>query len=54
MKEYQLFIDGEFVNPIRGEWFETHDPYTGSAWARIPKGTKEDVDRAVSAASGAL
>lgn len=54
MKQYQLFINGEFVDPANGEWIETVDPYTGEAWARIPRGTKEDVDRAVNAASQAL
>jgi aldehyde dehydrogenase (NAD+) len=54
MKQYQLFIDGTYVDPLKGEWFDTFNPYTGQAWARIPRGTKEDVDRAVTAASKAL
>lgn len=54
MKRYQLFIDGRYVDPVKGEWFDTVNPYTGKAWARIPRGTKEDVDIAVAAASRAL
>lgn len=54
MKKYQLFIDGKYVDPFHSEWIDTVNPYTGQAWARIPRGTVEDVDRAVAAASKAL
>ncbi len=54
MKTYQHFIDGEYVDPARGEWFESMDPYRGEPWARIPRGTAEDVDRAVTAARRAM
>ncbi len=54
MKHYQLFINGEHVDPVKGEWLDTVNPYTGQVWARIPRGTQEDVDRAVKAASQAL
>ena len=54
MQEYQLFINGQYVDPIEGEWFETIDPYRGEAWAKIPRGTVADVERAVTAASEAM
>jgi len=54
MKQYQHFIKGEYVDPIGGQWIDTLDPYTGQAWARIPRGCAQDVDRAVQAASHAL
>lgn len=54
MKQYQHFIDGQGVDPIGGQWIDTVDPYTGLAWARIPKGCAQDVDRAVQAASRAM
>lgn len=54
MKKYQHFINGEFVDPLGGEWFETHNPYTGKVWAEIPKGDAQDVDRAVQAAHHAM
>jgi aldehyde dehydrogenase (NAD+) len=54
MHTYQLFIDGEYCDPAGGEWFDTVNPYTGKAWARIPRGGKADVDRAVAAARRAL
>ena len=53
-RKYQLFIDGQYCDPVRGEWFDTVNPYTGEVWAHIPRGGKEDVDRAVDAASRAL
>jgi aldehyde dehydrogenase (NAD+) len=54
MKRYQLRIGGQSVDPVAGEWFETQNPYTGQAWAEIPKGDAADVDRAVQAAHTAL
>jgi len=54
MKTYQHFIDGKYVDPISGRWFDSIDPYQGKAWARIPQGCAKDVDLAVAAASKAL
>jgi hypothetical protein len=36
-KRYQLRIDGQSVDPLTLTWFETHNPYTGEAWAEIPR-----------------
>jgi NAD-dependent aldehyde dehydrogenases len=54
MQTFQHFIDGRYVDPMGGEWFESVDPYRGEVWARVPRGTKEDVDRAVQAAKAAM
>ena len=54
MKQYQHFINGQYVDPLGGQWMDTVNPYTGEAWARIPKGCAKDVDRAVAAASKAM
>ncbi|MEM1300327.1 MAG: aldehyde dehydrogenase [Pseudomonadota bacterium] len=54
MKTYQHYINGEYVDPAQGEWFDSIDPYRGEAWARIPRGTAADVDRAVAAAKTAM
>ena len=43
MKNYQHYINGEWVNPIDGEWFDTQNPYTDEVWARIARGTESDV-----------
>jgi len=42
------------MDPSRGEWFETFDPYTARPWALIPRATAEDADRAVIAARTAF
>lgn len=54
MKIYNHFIDNEFVEPIDGQWMDSINPYSGQAWARVPKGTAKDVDRAVAAARRAM
>src|SRR4030095_13536819 len=54
MKRYQLLIDGQRVDPLGATWFETQNPYTGQAWAEIPRSDARDVDRAVQAAHRAL
>ena len=54
MKTYQHFIDGEYVDPAQGQWFDSIDPYRGEVWAKIPRGTAADVDKAVAAAKAAM
>ena len=54
MKTFQLFIDGAYADPAEGQWFDSVDPYRGEAWARIPRGSKADVDRAVAVANRAM
>ena len=54
MQKYQMFIDGGWIDPSEGGWIEARNPYTGDVWARIPKGSPEDVDIAVSAADRAF
>ena len=54
MKTYQHFINGQYVDPAEGKWFDSIDPYRGEPWARIPQGCARDVDRAVTAAAQAM
>ena len=54
MEKYKLLIDGKWLDPQNGEWFETENPYTGTAWALIPKGGKPEIDAAVAAAKAAF
>ncbi len=54
MKTYKHFINGAYVDPAKCEWLESENPYTGEVWAQVPRGTKEDVDRAVAAAKAAM
>src|SRR5262249_18209976 len=50
LKTYQTYMDGKWVEAASGKTFETLDPYTGEAWARIPECDETDVNRAVEAA----
>ena len=51
---YKLYIAGEHTEPASGDYFESDNPYLGTPWALIPRGTAEDVDRAVRAAHRAF
>ena len=53
IRTYGHWIDGGFVDPAGGDWFDSHNPYTGEVWARIARGDEQDVDRAVEAATRA-
>ncbi|GAA4326171.1 aldehyde dehydrogenase [Pigmentiphaga soli] len=50
MQKYQAYIDGSFVDPAGGEWFETFDPYLAEPWALVPRCAAPDVEQAVAAA----
>jgi aldehyde dehydrogenase (NAD+) len=54
MKRYRLRIAGRSVDPQTATWFETQNPFTGEAWAEIPRCDGRDVDAAVKAAHAAL
>ena len=54
MERYRLFIDNEWLDPQSNTWFDTLDPFSGEAWAQIPRANAADVDRAVAAARAAL
>jgi acyl-CoA reductase-like NAD-dependent aldehyde dehydrogenase len=54
MKKYRMLIGGAWSDPASGEWFESVNPYTAAPWALVPRGGREDVDRAVGAARTAF
>ena len=47
---YGHYIGGEFVEPIKGQYFENITPVTGKPFTEIARGTAEDIDRAVDVA----
>ena len=47
---YRHYIDGDYVDPAGGAWLDSLDPYRNAVWARVPRGSAEDVGRAVAAA----
>ncbi len=55
MKDYQLYIDGQFVfDSDGGAWIDVLNPATQEVIARVPDGTGADIDRAVLAARRAF
>lgn len=52
-ESYSNFINGEFVAPIGGQYFENTSPVDGSLIAKYPRSQKEDVELAVDAANAA-
>ncbi|MFC2967037.1 aldehyde dehydrogenase [Acidimangrovimonas pyrenivorans] len=54
MQHYQHLIDGSWIEPASGAYFDSEEPFSGKAWARIGRGTEADVDRAVRAAHAAF
>ncbi|MCS7006044.1 MAG: gamma-aminobutyraldehyde dehydrogenase [Gaiellaceae bacterium] len=51
--QQKMFIGGEFVDSVSGETMEVLNPATGETIAEVPRGTAEDVERAVEAAKKA-
>ena len=54
LERYRMFIGGRWAEPASGEWLESVNPFTGRAWALIPRGGAPDVDAAVDAAAAAF
>jgi acyl-CoA reductase-like NAD-dependent aldehyde dehydrogenase len=54
LTKYQMYVDGQWIEPASGDYFETDDPFRAQPWALIPRGTAADVDRAVQAAHRAF
>jgi len=54
LRRYGAYIDGAEREPASGEYFDTHDPYTGEVWAKVARCGRADVDAAVSGAKKAF
>ncbi len=52
-KQYDLFINGKFVKPNSGKYFDTINPATEEKIASVADANEKDVDSAVKAARGA-
>ncbi|WBA08419.1 aldehyde dehydrogenase family protein [Salinivibrio kushneri] len=50
---YQNFIGGEWVPPVKGQYFANTSPCTGETLAEVPRSSSDDVDLALDAAHGA-
>ncbi|WP_128895213.1 aldehyde dehydrogenase family protein [Longirhabdus pacifica] len=54
VKTFLLFINGEWTPATHGETFDVSNPATGELVAKVAKATKEDVNKAVTAAREAF
>lgn len=49
-EQYENFIGGEWVAPVKGQYFDNVSPVDGQPFCRIPRSTEEDVNLALDAA----
>ena len=54
LKNYQMYINGEWVAAQSGKTFESINPSDGKPWAVVPEADEVDVDTAVKAAHSAF
>lgn len=54
MRNYKLWIDGQWQDTMGGELMSIEDPTTGEEIAKVVDASREDVDRAVQAAKRAF
>ncbi|MCZ2723343.1 aldehyde dehydrogenase [Marinomonas sp. 15G1-11] len=52
-EEYGNFIGGEWVAPVKGQYFDNVSPVNGEVFCRIPRSTEEDINLALDAAHAA-
>lgn len=48
--QYENFIGGKWVPPVKGQYFEDISPVDGKAFTKVPASTAEDVELALDAA----
>ena len=54
IKNYQMLIDGDWVDASDGGVFDSVNPNTDNVWSQVPEATEADVNRAVSSAHKAF
>lgn len=54
LPKLKMYIGGEWVAPLTGDYFDSYNPYTGKPWISVPRGGRDDADRAVQAAKKAF
>ena len=54
MRNYKLFIDGQWVDSESGKTFTTPNPATGETLAEVAEADKADIDKAIAAARRAF
>ncbi len=54
VREYKMYIDGEWVGALDREAYDDFNPYTGGIFARAASGKRADAHRAIEAAGAAF
>ena len=54
LKQYKMFINGEWVNSESNKTFESLNPENNEPWAVVPEASAKDVNNAVNAAQRAF
>lgn len=52
-KQYDNFIGGKWIAPVKGEYFDNISPVNGEVFTRIPRSSAEDIELALDAAHAA-
>ena len=52
-KRYENYIGGNWVPPVKGEYFENISPVNGAVFCEVPRSTSEDIELALDAAHAA-
>lgn len=50
LQTHQMYVNGEYIKSTGDEWIDIINPATEQVISKIPKGTEEDVNKAVEAA----
>ena len=48
--QYENFIDGNWIAPVKGEYFDNISPVDGKVFTKIPRSSAEDIELALDAA----
>ena len=54
LKEYKMYINGEWIDAENKKTFQTLNPENNEPWAIVPEAGAKDVDKAVHAAQEAF
>ena len=52
--QYENFIGGKWVPPVKGEYFDNSSPIDGKVFTKVARSSKEDIDLALDAAHDAF
>ena len=54
IKNFKMFIDGQWVNSESSKTIETLNPENNEVWATVPEANEKDVDKAVQSSTESL